>query len=81
MAKGSSVVSSDFGCIERGHIEDGGFIREETESDHEDSGPYGDEQENADDDGSLNDLVEWTNKGISPQSSSRKTLAQWVVLG
>ena len=83
ITKSLSVVSSDSGCIERGHIEDhdGGFIREETESDHEDSGPDGDEQENADEDGSPNLFDDGTETGISPQSSTRKSWAQWVVLG
>ena len=83
MTMSLSGVSSDSGCIERGHIEDhdGGFIREETESDHEESGPDGDEQENADEDGSLNQFDEGTDPAISQQSSSRKSRAEWVVLG
>jgi len=83
MTKSLSAVSSDSGCIEPGQIDDldGGFIREETESDHEESGPDGDEQENADDDGSLCQFDGETDTGISPQSSSRKARAQWVVLG
>ena len=61
--------------------EDGGFIREETESDPEESGPDGDEQENADENGSANLFDDGTETGISPQSSTRKSRAQWVVLG
>ena len=83
MTNSSSVVSSDSGCIEGGHIQDNdrGFIREETESDPEESGPDGDEQENADENGSANLFDDGTDTGISPQSSMRKSRAQWVVLG
>ena len=85
MTMSVSGVSSDSRCIESGQIADldGGFIPEETDSDNEESGPDGDgdEQENADEDGSPNQFDEGTDPATSPQSSSRKSRAEWVVLG
>ena len=80
MTKSSSLVSSESGCIAR---HDSGFQREETltDSENHESGPDGEGNEHADDDCELNDLDDGTDTGISPQSSSRKARAEWIVLG